>query len=253
MPHEAGYLANSHHHTFLGEKIMKNCIRTIFALALLCAALSTASLASSLYIVQGIPGRDYATHTDPAFPLDILLNDEVCYVHGLPFGTVSGPLTFDAGTYSIKVSIANTLAPCTNEPLIDDSITIGPESGYSAVIALDDSGKPTLLQFNNTMTPVDPSSARIVLEQAANAPALQVTLQNTSTQKTYTYTVARGGLLNETLPAGFYTITIAQGTTTVVAATPLVLYSQSATLLYTIGQSANNTVVLASRTLRDVI
>jgi Domain of unknown function (DUF4397) len=232
---------------------MKNCIRTIFALALLCAAWSTASLASSLYLVQGIPGRDYATLTDPAFPVDILLNDEVCYVHGLAFGTISGPLTFDPGTYNIKVSMANTLAPCTNDPLIDSSVTIGPESGYSAVIALNGSGKPTLLQFDNTMTPVDPNSARIVLEQAANAPALQVTLKNNSTLKSYTYTVDRGGLLSETLPAGFYTITITQGTTTVVAATPLTLDSQSATLLYTLGQSANNTVVLESKTLRDVI
>lgn len=232
---------------------MKNCIRTVFALALLCAALSTASLASSLYIVQGIPGRDYATLTDPAFPVDILLNDEVCYVHGLAFGTVSGPLTFDPGTYSVKISIANTLAPCTNEPLIDRSITIAPESGYSAVIALNQAGTPDVLLFDNTMTPVAANSARIVLEQAANAPTLTVTLQNTSTQKTYTYTVSRGGLLNETLPAGFYTIEIAQGSTTLVPATPLTLYSQSATLLYSVGQSANNTVVLESRTLRDVI
>ena len=36
---------------------MKNCIRTIFVLALLVAALSTASFASSVYFVQGIAGR----------------------------------------------------------------------------------------------------------------------------------------------------------------------------------------------------
>jgi Domain of unknown function (DUF4397) len=253
MRPEAGYLASSHHHTFFGEEKMKNCIRTIFALALLCAALSTASLASSLYIVQGIPGRDYANLTDPAFPVDILLNGEVCYVHGLAFGTVSGPLTFDPGTYNIKVSVANTLAPCTNDPLIDRSVTIAPESGYSAVIALNSEGTPQMLLFHNTMTPVAANTARIVLEQAANAPTLQVTLTNTSTQKTYSYTVNRGGILSETLPSGFYTITIAQGATTLVAATPLTLDSQSATLLYTLGQSANNTVVLESKTLRDVI
>jgi uncharacterized protein DUF4397 len=232
---------------------MKNCIRTIFALAILCAALSTASLASSLYIVQGIPGRDFATLTDPAFPVDILLNDEVCYVHGLAFGSISGPLTFDPGTYNVKVSIANTLAPCSNSPLIDRAVTIEPESGSSAVITLSASGTPIMLTFDNTMTAVAPDVARVVLEQAALSGPLQVTLQNTNTQKAYTYTVNRGGVLDATLPAGPYTIVIKQGSTTLVGATTLGLPSQSTTLLYTMGEAANSTVVLESKTVRDVL
>ncbi len=57
---------------------MKKYIRLTLALALLCAAMSTAALASSMYLVQGVPGRDYAAATDPAFPVDVLVNDEVC-------------------------------------------------------------------------------------------------------------------------------------------------------------------------------
>jgi len=90
---------------------MKNCLRLKFGLALLCAAFSTASFGSSMYIVQGIAGRNYAAATDPAFPVDVLLNDEVCYLHGLPFGTVQGPLTLFPGTYNLKISIANTARP----------------------------------------------------------------------------------------------------------------------------------------------
>jgi hypothetical protein len=232
---------------------MKNYIRTILALALLCTALSAASLASSLYIVQGIPGRDYATHTDPAFPVDVLLNDEVCYEHGLAFGSISGPLTFEAGTYNMKVSVANTLAPCSNAPLVERSITIEPESGNSAVITLNASGEPVILTFANTLAPVAADTAHIVLEQAAVSSAVQVTLQNTTTQKVYTYTVNRGGVLNATVPAGFYNIEIQQGTTTLVASTPVNLYSQSTTLFYTMGQAANNSVILESRTVRDVL
>lgn len=72
---------------------MKHHIRLSFALALLCVVMSTAVFASdnaSLYVVHGIPGRDISETTDPAFPVDILLNDEVCNVHGLTFGTISG-------------------------------------------------------------------------------------------------------------------------------------------------------------------
>jgi len=90
---------------------MKNYIRLTFALAALCAALSTATFASSMFLVQGIAGRDRSPDTDPAYPVDVLLNDEVCYVHGMAFGAIVGPLTFDAGTYNLKVSMANTLAP----------------------------------------------------------------------------------------------------------------------------------------------
>lgn len=228
-------------------------IRLTFALALLCAVSSTASLASSMYIVQGIAGRNVAAATDPAYPVDILLNDEVCYVHGLPFGTISGPLTFFPGTHNIKVSIANTLAPCSETPLIDSMVTIGAHQDLSAVITLDPDGKPALVTFVNGLSPVAAGMGRVLLAQAANAPALQVTLQNTSTNKTYKYTVNPGALLDVTLPAGSYAASISQGGTTFVAASPVVLFSQSATLLYTIGEATNNTVNLVSRTIKDVI
>jgi hypothetical protein len=232
---------------------MKNCIRLAFALSVLFALLSTASFASSMYIVQGIAGRNYAVHTDPAFPVDVLLNDEVCYVHGLPFGNIQGPLTFEPGSYNVKVSIANSLAPCSNSPLIDRTVTIEAEKDMSAVIALNEDGVPTLLTFTNNLSPVAANSARLLFAQAANSPAVLVILQNTETKKLCTYSVNRGGLLDVDLPAGVYSVEINQGTTTLATQAQLFLDSQSATLLYAIGQASNDTVVLETRTLRDVI
>jgi hypothetical protein len=232
---------------------MTNRIRFAFALALLCAALSTGALASSVYVVQGISGRNYTTPSDPAFPVDILLNDEVCYVHGLPFGSISGPLTFFPGTYNVKISIANTLAPCSESPLIDQAVTIDARSDYSAVLTLNDEGKPTLLTFTNNLSPLAPNMARLLFAQASNSPVLQVILQNTTAKKLYTYAVNPDALLDVNLPAGDYTIEINQGTTTLVASTPLRLFSQSANLLYAVGQASNDTMILETRTLRDVI
>jgi hypothetical protein len=232
---------------------MKNCIRFTFALCLLCAILSTAGTASSMYIVQGIAGRNYAVHTDPAFPVDVLLNDSVCYVHGLPFGNIQGPLTFEPGTYNIKVSIANSLAPCTNSPLIDRSVTIEPEKDTSAVITLDDNGIPELLTFTNNLSAVADGNARLLFALAANSPAVQVVLQNTSTKKTYAYTVSPDSLLDAAVPAGLYSVEIKQGAATLAGDGTLYLDSQSVTLLYALGQASSNTVVLENRTLRDVI
>jgi hypothetical protein len=176
------------------------------------------------------PGRNYAAATDPAFPVDVLLNDEVCSVHGLPFG-IQGPLTFEPGTYNVKVSIANTLAPCTNAPLIDRAVAIEPRTDISAAIALTKDGLPTLLTFTNTLSPVAANTDRVLFALAANSPELQVILQNAETSKLYTYAVKPGTLLDANLPAGNYNVEINQGATTLVASTPLRLNAQSVTLL----------------------
>jgi hypothetical protein len=235
------------------ETTMKSFFRLTFGLALLCAAMSTAAFASSIYFVQGVPGRDYAAATDPAFPLDILLNDGVCYVHGLAFGSISGPLTLAPGTYDVKISIADSLAPCTNTPLVDSTVTIAAESDYSAVISLNSSGTPTLSTFTNNLTEVTPNTARVLFAQTTDAASVQVIFENTASKKLYTYTVKAGSLLDITLPAGAYTVEVNNGTTVLVGSTDLHLYSLSANLLFAIGEAKNGSVVLETKTLRDVI
>jgi hypothetical protein len=235
---------------------MKNCIRLTFGLALLCAAMSTAALASEnayLYLVQGVPGLDYSTTADPQFPVDVLINDEVCYVHGLAFGTINGPLTFAPGSYDVKISVANSLAPCSNSPLVDRTVTLNGGKNVSAVFALDSTGTPTLQAFNNLFAAVPANYARILFALAADSPAVQVVFVNTSTKKSYTYSANPAALLSESLPAGNYTVEVSQGTTTLVPATSLDLSSQSVTLLFATGKASNNTVTLQTKTIRNVI
>jgi hypothetical protein len=233
---------------------MTNRIRLILALALLCAA-NTAVYASDnayLYLVHGIPGRDYSTVTDPEFPVDVLINDEVCNVHGLSYGAIFGPLTFVPGTYDIKISAANTLAPCTNSPIVVSSVTLNAAKTVSAVLALS-GGTPTLETFTNNFSPVSANNARIQFALAADSPAVQLILQNTSTKKLYTYSVNPKSLLNVTLPAGLYTAEVNEGTTTLVSSTVIALRSQSVTLMYATGEAANNTVDLETKAVRDVL
>jgi hypothetical protein len=235
---------------------MKTNIRLIFALALVCAAMSTAALASEnayLYLVQGIPGLDYSTSTDPQFPVDVLINDEVCAEHNLAFGTIIGPLTFAPGSYDIKISVANTLAPCSETPLVDSSVTLSGGENMSAVLTLNSTEAPALETFKNLFSPVTAGYARISFALAADSSAVQVVFQNTSTKQMYTYTANPGVLLNESLPAGDYTVTVTQGTTTLVASLPLTLYSQSVEMLIATGEASNNTVTLQTKTVRNVI
>lgn len=233
---------------------MKKCIRATFVLALLCAALSTAMLASDnayLYLVQGIPGRDYSNSTDPQFPVDVLINDEICYEHGLAFGAIAGPLTLAPGSYDVKVSVANSLAPCSNTPLVDSTVTLESGKTVSAVLQLS-SGTPALTTYTEDFSSVSANDARILFANSATSPALQVIVQNTSTKKLYVYSVSPGALLDETLPAGHYEVEVNEGTSTLVPSTSVDLYSQSAIMFFAVGEASNNTVDLETKTIRNV-
>lgn len=235
---------------------MKNRIWLTVGLALICAAMSTAAFASEnayMYLVHGIPGLDYSSTTDPQFPVDVLINDEVCYLHGLAVGTINGPLTLAAGTYDVKISEANTLAPCTNAPLVDRTITLKAGKNTSAVLALGSSRTPTLETFTNAFNPVAANDGRLLFALAADSPAVQLILENTSTKKLYTYSVNPGTLLNVSLPAGNYTAEVNDGTTTLVPSTNLDLPSQSVTLLFATGEASNNTLTLQTKTIKNVI
>jgi hypothetical protein len=235
---------------------MKNRIRLTIALALFCAAWSTAALASDnayLYLVQGVPGRDYSATTDPQFPVDVLINDEVCYLHGLAFGTISGPLTLAPGSYDVKISVANSLAPCSNSPIVDSTVTLTSGENTSAVLALGSGGALSLETFTNKFTTVASGSGRILFALAADSPATQVILENTSTKKLYTYSVKPGSLLNVTLPSATYSVEVNEGTTTIVPATNIDLYSQSVAMLFAVGEASNDTVTLESKIVRNVI
>ncbi|HVI09918.1 MAG TPA: DUF4397 domain-containing protein [Candidatus Binatia bacterium] len=235
---------------------MKKQIRTLLGVALLCAAMSPAMFASDnayLYLLQGIPGHDYSSSTDPQFPVDILLNGEVCYQRGLGFGVITGPLTFAPGSYDVKISIADSVAPCTNEPVVDTTVTLNAGENESLVLTFGSTGSAETVGFNNSFASVSAGNARIQFAHAADATAVTLTLKNTSTQKSYTYTVNPGQLLGETLPAATYDVTVTQGSTTLVSTTSVTLDSQSVELMYIVGEAGNNTVNLETKSVKNVI
>jgi hypothetical protein len=235
---------------------MKNCIRLALALAILCPGLSTAMFAADnayLYLLQGIPGRDISATADPEYPVDVLLNDDVCYQRGLAYGIISGPLTLAPGSYDVKISVADSLLPCSNTPFVTSTISLEAGKSVSAVVALGKSGAPTLLTFTNNFAPVTASLGRVQLANAADASAIQVILQNRTTMKVYTYTVNPGAVLDVNLPADSYNVEINEGTTTLVPSTTVDLYPQSVLLVYAVGQASNQTVDLESKSVRNVI
>jgi hypothetical protein len=236
---------------------MKLRTRVVLQFAALCFVLGAYGFAADsayLYIVHGIPGRDVADNLNPGFPIDVLINGETCLPRGLTFGSTNGPLSFSPGTYEVVISEANTLAPCTNPPIIDSQVTLTAGASVSAVAAIS-SGQPTLLQFADNLSPVAPGNARFVFAQAADAPALQAKLTQlyVKNPKTFTLTAGPGKQQAISLPDGTYLVqVVAAGGSTVLASEQTLLADQSATFTYAAGESSNNSVRLISRIVQEV-
>jgi len=236
---------------------MKLHTRVALQLAALCLALGASAFAADdayLYIVHGIPGRDIADNLNPGLPVDILVNGKSCLIRGLTFGNTSGPLTLAAGTYDVQISMANTLAPCTNAAMIDSQVTLTAGESVSAVAAISGT-QPALLQFTDNLSPVAPGNARFVLANSADAPALQATLTQLFVKNPKTFTVSANPDAQEAMgvPAGTYLVQVrAAGSTTVLTSEQIGLADQSVTLSYASGEAVNKSVGLVNRVIRDV-
>ena len=169
---------------------MKLRTRVFTQLAAVLLVLGASAFAANdgyLYIVHGIPGPDIADNLNPGLPVDILI-DGTCPQRGLTFGNTAGPLTLPAGTYDVHISMANTLAPCTNPPIIDSQVTLKAAASVSVVAAISGT-QPALLQFADNLTPVAPGKSRFVFANSADAPALQATLTQLFVKNPKTFTV----------------------------------------------------------------
>jgi hypothetical protein len=224
------------------------------ALVLLLGLSAFAQNNAYLYIVHAIPGRDLADNLNPGYPIDVLLDGKDCLVRNLTFGNSAGPFTLAAGTYSIQISQANSLAPCSNPAVIGGSVTLTAGENVSAVASIN-ATQPELVTLSDELGSVVPGNGRFVFANVADAPALQATLTQLFGKKPQTFTVsANPGTENWIgIPDGSYSVVITPvGSTTVLASEQTYLQDQSVTLTYAAGEYLNNTVGMVTRVIRDV-
>jgi hypothetical protein len=235
---------------------MRIRIGAVLSLTALCLALSPLSFAAGdayIYFVHGIPGRDVAANLDPNFPVDVLLNDDLCIERQITFGAIIGPLALPAGAYDVKVSPANLFVPCSNAPVVQSTVTLKADEDVTVLTALDVKGQPAILDLPNNLSDISAGQARIVLTNAADAPAIQVTVELVNSSQQYNYTVNPGKNVVASLSAGSYTIQVQAGSSILVPAQPLFLPSLSDSLIYAVGEASNGSVMLITKTIRNVL
>lgn len=147
-------------------------IRAVSASAVVIAALAFAVSAApataaesdvQLSVIHGVPGT----------PVDVWVNGADTIKNFQP-GTMAGPLTLPAGTYSVSITKVGA-ASATDSPVIGPvDLPLAAGGNYSAVAHLDASGKPTATLFTNDLSATAAGQGRLTVRHVAAAPAVDV-------------------------------------------------------------------------------
>jgi hypothetical protein len=218
-----------------------------FALPALAQA---ATAPAVIRVVHGIPGNDVSPALDPQLPVDVLADGKICLLKGLTFGTVSGPLTIPAGTYTISVSLANSVSPCSNAPVIKATVAVKSGEEAAVVAALSTSGTPTAYAFPLDFSSIKTGFGRVTVAHAADAPPVTVSFNDKTPiadlkpGKEASVDLATGGYSVEVFPTGSSSAVIG----------PLVLNvpPRSVDLVFAVGSATSGSITLIVDTINEV-
>jgi hypothetical protein len=214
--------------------------------ALMGLASPAAAQTASVRVVHGIPGADISPGLDPALPVDILVNDSICLLQGFTFGSIAGPYTLPAGTYDIKVFVADTLAPCSGSAVIAAPVPVEAGENVSIVAHLNEAGGLTAGKFVNDVSPTAQGMSRIIAHHLAAAPAVDVTIRSGSRRcRPRRLGPRMGPKLRPKFPEGGVTVGIAPaGTGNGIFARIMRVSAGLSYTVYAVGSLANGTFTL---------
>jgi hypothetical protein len=214
--------------------------------ALMGLASPAAAQTASVRVVHGIPGADVSPGLDPALPVDILVNDSISLLQGFTFGSIAGPYTLPAGTYDVKVFVADTLAPCSGSAVIAAPVPVEAGENVSIVAHLNEATGLTAGKFVNDVSPTAQGMSRIIAHHLAAAPAVDVTIRSGFPPMQATAPGATNGAqATADVPEGGVTVGIAPaGTGNGIFARIMRVSAGLSYTVYAVGSLANGTFTL---------
>lgn len=232
---------------------MKDRITSLFGRAFLAtvvfALASTAAFGQtgSMRVFHGIPGADVSPDVDPALPVDVLVNDAICLLSGFNFGDVAGPFTLPEGTYNVKISLANTLEPCSGDAVIEGDIPLAAGENATVVAHLTEMGMPTASKFVNDATAPMMGNARLIAHHLAAAPAVDLVIRGGFPPSTLLTVpgVVNGGQAAAEAPDGNITVgVVPAGGTSAIFVRGLRLRAGAVYTAYAVGSLENGTFTI---------
>ncbi len=219
-------------------------------------AVATPALAqnASFFVVHGIPGRDVAATADPLLPVDVLVAGKYCLLAGFTFGSVAGPFDVPAGSYSVAISLANPIAPCTNTAVITATATLTAGEFGSIVAAESTSGAPTAEIYPVDVTSIAAGKQRIITSHAADAPEVKVTAIGSNPKEKAEFKLQPGKQNESTVDTAqkFSISATPVGAKGTIGPITVEAGDRSDILVWAVGNAANGSVTLLSKVLPDV-
>jgi hypothetical protein len=225
----------------------------------LAATTATPALAASgtasFVVVHGVPGRDVGSTLDPALPVDVLVAGSLCLLKSFTFGDIAGPFDVPAGTYSVAISLANPISPCSGTPVISASVTLN-SGDYDAVVAqLSSTGAPTAGVYPINVIGIGAGKQRIVAIHAADAPEVTVKAVSIGPKpETLAFKISPGQTVDNAVPTkpGF-TLTLSAGGS-VVAGPIEAINAGDRSLIFAaaVGNATSGSVTILTKIIRSV-
>jgi len=210
---------------------------------------------ATFVVVHGIPGRDLAASFDPVLPVDVLIDGKYCLLQGFTFGSIAGPFQVPAGSYTVAISLANPVAPCSNSPVISATADLTAGSFNSIVAALSTKKAPTAEIYPVYVSPVGAGKQRFIAAHAADAPEVEVKVVSEGpNQETVKGALAPGHELTAVADArGSFNVSISPiGTNAVIGPITVQPGNQGVALIYAVGSAASGSATLISKTIPNV-
>ena len=185
-------------------------------------------------------------HAVPKVPVDVYLNHKRVLNDFKP-GTLAGPLTVKAGTYTVRITAAT--AKNDKHPVIGPvKIKLHAHRNYTVAAHLTAAGKPTATLYLNTLKKTPKGDGRLIVRHIAAAPAVDVFANGKASMKN----LRNPKQSKANVPAGTYSIAVALAGTTqpVLGPVDLKVKKHTDTIVYAWGSAADKTLALAVQTVK---
>lgn len=237
--------------------MLKNAIVLVaVTLVVATAAPAAAQNNAEIFVVHGIPAAD-VPGAPAGLPVDVSFGG-ACLLPNLTFGQIVGALSVPAGTYAVAVHFPAT-GRCSSAAVIGPAQIPFRAGENSTVLAhLTASGGLTASKFVNNLSTTPANRARVTIQHAANAPAVDFYLTTQFGSALATRGLATSVVNGEsaTVPvAGTSTqfaITAAGATAAAYGPVGLSLQPNKAYFLYVVGSLANNSLSVISKDVSEL-
>ena len=185
-------------------------------------------------------------HAVPKTPVDVYLNHKRILNDFQP-GTLAGPLTVKAGTYTVSITAAT--AKNDKHPVIGPvKLKFAAHRDYTVAAHLTPAGKPTATLYLNTLKKTPKGEGRLIVRHIAAAPAVDVYANGALSMRHLTN--PKQSKLN--VPVGTYhvAVTLAGSKAPVIGPAPVKIKANADTIVYAWGSAAQGDLTVALQTVK---